>query len=273
MRMSDSVLQQASQAIRQADALLITAGAGMGIDSGLPDFRGPEGFWNAYPGLRGHGLGFTDMANPQAFVDHPRLAWGFYGHRLQLYRATRPHAGFAMLLDWARGKPGGAFVFTSNVDGQFQSAGFAETRITECHGSIHHLQCTTECGIGIWRAGSITPVVDTARSEWLSELPRCPACAALARPNILMFGDWQWDDHRTDQQLQRLRQWLRADIKPVLIELGAGTAIPSVRHFGESTGLPMLRINPDEASVPAGGLSLQMGALPALSAIHQLLAS
>ena len=41
------LLQQAAEAIRKADALLIGAGAGMGVDSGLPDFRGPEGFWQA----------------------------------------------------------------------------------------------------------------------------------------------------------------------------------------------------------------------------------
>ena len=60
--------------------LLFTAGAGMGVDSGLPDFRGDKGFWKAYPALFGHS--FSDMANPSWFDSDPRLAWGFYGHRL-----------------------------------------------------------------------------------------------------------------------------------------------------------------------------------------------
>jgi hypothetical protein len=42
-------ISQAARAIQKADAVLITAGAGMGVDSGLPDFRGDEGFWKAYP--------------------------------------------------------------------------------------------------------------------------------------------------------------------------------------------------------------------------------
>lgn len=127
--MLEDTLKQCAELIRQADALLIAAGAGMGVDSGLPDFRGTEGFWNAYPGLRAHGLQFTDMAHPRTFEDHPRLAWGFYGHRLQLYRNTQPHAGFQMLPDWSKAKPGGGFVLTSNVHSPFSRAGFAKTQV------------------------------------------------------------------------------------------------------------------------------------------------
>ena len=49
--MKQSVIEQAASLIKDADGLLITAGAGMGVDSGLPDFRGREGFWRAYPAL------------------------------------------------------------------------------------------------------------------------------------------------------------------------------------------------------------------------------
>src|SRR3954468_13166449 len=117
-------LAQAADAVRTADALLVGAGAGVGVDSGLPDFRGDEGFWNAYPPYRHLGLSFVDLADPRWFEEDPALAWGFYGHRLNLYRATRPHDGFARLRDWGEACPLGAFVFTSNVDGQFQRAGF-----------------------------------------------------------------------------------------------------------------------------------------------------
>jgi hypothetical protein len=94
-RVSDAEnIAAAARAIAAADALLITAGAGMGVDSGLPDFRGDDGFWNAYPANRQLGLSSINLANPRWFDDDPHLAWGFYGHRLNLYRSTRPHAGF-----------------------------------------------------------------------------------------------------------------------------------------------------------------------------------
>ena len=143
--MFSSSILAAAELLREADGLLITAGAGMGVDSGLPDFRGDEGFWKAYPPLSQAGIGFTEIANPNAFRASPSLAWGFYGHRLQLYRDTIPHEGFAILLDMASLMDMRSFVYVSNVDGQFQKAGFNPVCLVECHGSIHHLQCMEAC--------------------------------------------------------------------------------------------------------------------------------
>jgi len=152
-------IRLAAQAIREADGLLITAGAGMGVDSGLPDFRGKEGFWNAYPALGKLKIDFQSIASPQAFMEDPTLAWGFYGHRLNLYRNTVPHDGFRILHDIAEKLPNGAFVATSNVDGQFQKAGFSESRIYEVHGSIHRMRCM-DGNCDIWSAQSFFPKID-----------------------------------------------------------------------------------------------------------------
>jgi NAD-dependent SIR2 family protein deacetylase len=260
---------RAAELIAAADSLLITAGAGLGMDSGLPDFRGPEGFWRAYPALGRHGLGFTDIANPEAFRRNPRLAWGFYGHRLQLYRRTTPHEGFAILKRWAESKPQGAFVFTSNVDGHFQKAGLAEDRIVECHGSIHQLQCAEVCSDTIWPADDFAPDVDADNCLLRSPLPNCPACGALARPNILMFSDWEWQQGRYEVQHENLRRWLGRVRRPVVIEIGAGRSVPTVRHFSESLGAPLIRINREAADAGGATVSLPMKALAALRAIDR----
>src|SRR5262245_857174 len=157
-----TAVARAAEAVKSASALVITAGAGMGVDSGLPDFRGPEGFWNAYPAYRHLGLGFMDLANPEWFEKDPAVAWGFYGHRLELYRATRPHAGFEIVRRWAESMAEGAFVFTSNVDGHFQRAGFDPERIVECHGSLGWLQCLSACGVGLFPSSSYRVDVDPA---------------------------------------------------------------------------------------------------------------
>ena len=95
----ENLVREAAEAITSADALIITAGAGMGVDSGLPDFRGKQGFWRAYPAIAKLGLSFAEMANPAWFSANPQLAWAFYGHRLKLYRQTMPHQGFHQLLE------------------------------------------------------------------------------------------------------------------------------------------------------------------------------
>lgn len=263
-------IQHAATLITEADSLLITAGAGMGVDSGLPDFRGNEGFWNAYPALGRRGMKFIDIASGTGFNTHPELSWGFYGHRLKLYRETLPHEGFAILQALARQKPYGAFVFTSNVDGQFQKAGFSEGRIKECHGSIHYLQCSANCCDKIWPADHITPEVDETQCLLLSPLPRCPNCGQVARPNILMFNDWNWNSAQTDMQTELLRMWLKQVENLVVIELGAGMAIPTVRRFGEAQRCPLIRINPRDAEVKREqDLSLAMGSLDGLQAIQR----
>jgi NAD-dependent SIR2 family protein deacetylase len=277
---TDDLIQRAAGTIRDASALLITAGAGMGVDSGLPDFRGPEGFWRAYPAYRALGLSFEELANPFWFERDPSLAWGFYGHRLNLYRSTTPHAGFGILARWSPRMRGGFFVFTSNVDGQFQCAGFAEDRIHQCHGIISWLQCCAACGSGIFPAAEGRLEVDPRTLRATAPFPRCPACSSLARPNILMFGDSSWDPTRSSAQAGRLRAWM-ATILPadrhrlVIVECGAGTTIPSVRRFGEDTvrrlGATLIRINPRASETSPGHIGLPLSSLEALSAMDDLL--
>jgi NAD-dependent SIR2 family protein deacetylase len=107
MDVETCAIRAAAELIADADALLVTAGAGMGVDSGLPDFRGAEGFWRAYPALGRRGLQFHQVASPRTFETDPALAWGFYGHRLDLYRRITPHPGFDILRRWG-GYFGGA---------------------------------------------------------------------------------------------------------------------------------------------------------------------
>jgi NAD-dependent SIR2 family protein deacetylase len=128
-------------------------------------------------------ISFTDIANPRAFHQQPELAWGFYGHRLDLYRKAVPHAGFGILKKWAVAKKG-SWVFTSNVDGQFQKAGFAKEQIHECHGSIHYLQCVDECVAGVWSASDFQPEVNEDQCKLLNAPPPCLCCGQIARPNV-----------------------------------------------------------------------------------------
>ena len=263
----------AAELIEQSDGIIIAAGAGIGVDSGLPDFRGNQGFWQAYPALAQAQISFHEIASPRSFQSHPRLAWGFYGHRLALYRKTVPHAGFGLLHKWASFAPLGYTVFTSNVDGQFQKAGSPDA-VHECHGSLHHFQCTANCGYGLWPADDFLPNIDEQQCLLVSDLPCCPQCGALARPNVLMFGDWGWVETRQQAQQKLQRAWLMKVNRPVVIELGAGEVIPSVRHFSQqivsSYGGRLIRINPRDFSVPTPfDVGLPMGALAGLMGIER----
>ena len=270
---STSEIERAAKVIGQAEALLIAAGAGMGVDSGLPDFRGNDGFWKAYPPLKKLGLSFVQMANPYWFHSDPEQAWGFYGHRRNLYQRTQPHEGYAILRKWAERMPAGYFVFTSNVDGHFQKAGFHDQWDVECHGSLEFVLCVGYCTSDVLPACDGAIDVDEATFRARPPLPACPRCGGLARPNVLMFGDGEWIESRTGEQFARYRQWRRSitGSRLVIVECGAGTSVPTVRWECERLGGTLIRINPREPQVPAGQIGIELGALEALVRLDELL--
>ena len=267
--------EQAAQWLSEAQALVVTAGAGMGVDSGLPDFRGDTGFWKAYPLYQRLGIGFVDAANPDHFERDPAFGWGFYGHRTNLYRDTVPHPGFRLILDWIERYRLDHFVATSNVDGQFQKAGFPEDAILEFHGSIHRLQCTRPCSSRIWDNREEFHIdQESMRSD---KVPLCPRCGSAARPNILMFGDYCWIGDRTAMQQERFRLFLsrHALQRIAVVEMGAGTAIPTVRaaseRIGALSGGRVIRINPREPQISPPHISLPCGALEGVQGIEDAL--
>ena len=270
------MIQKASDLLKQAESLLITAGAGMGVDSGLPDFRGTQGFWKAYPPYEKLGLDFISAANPANFLQDPAFGWGFYGHRYNLYKATVPHDGFRILKEFGDSLPGGCFVYTSNVDGHFEKAGFDPDQVAECHGSINYYQCINDCLGKVRKAEWEDFVIDESNMTAREPLPICPDCGEAARPAILMFGDWNWNDEITAAQERRYEQWLsrQTEKKLAIIELGAGTAISTVRNQSEKIARNfqdafLIRINPREPEIPYGldGFELPLGALKALREI------
>lgn len=268
--------RNAADAIGKAKVLVIASGAGMGVDSGLPDFRGGKGFWNAYPMYERLGVSFMGAANPVHFESDPAFGWGFYGHRTNLYRSTEPHEGFRILRRWVERFGMEHFIVTSNVDGQFQKADFEEEHVLEVHGSIHHLQCLRPCTDAIWPNREEIPVDrETMRA---AHIPRCVRCGGVARPNILMFSDFSWLSHRTDLQEERFGMFLEENLgRPaVVVEMGAGTAIPTIRNLserlGRRRGVTVVRINPREPWIDAPHLSIPEGSLAALREIDALIA-
>lgn len=268
-------IRRAASAIGKAKALIVTSGAGMGVDSGLPDFRGEKGFWAAYPMYERLGISFVGAANPANFRDDPAFGWGFYGHRTRLYRSIEPHEGFRILSRWIERFGMDSFIVTSNVDGQFQKAGFGEERVLEVHGSIHHLQCLVPCSAAIWPNREEIPVdPDTMRAL---SIPRCGRCGGIARPNVLMFGDFSWVPDRTVLQEERFGAFLGKNMgrEAVVVELGAGTAIPTVRRLSERLGMrrgvTVVRINPREPWIDEPHLSIPESALAALHAIDEVI--
>ena len=260
----DQAILRAARLIRSADAIVIAAGAGMSVDSGLPAFRGSDGLWTKLlpEGMKEREIGSLTQAD--CFTTKPVQAWTFYGRALEVCRNATPHEGYRLIQAWTAHARHGAFAYTSNVDGHFQAAGLPEDRVVECHGSIHTLQCALPCSGALW-PGPAGPHL--AR-------PVCVHCGGLARPNFLMFGDESWVPARTARQQANLREWAREIERPVVIEIGAGQAVPSIRLFAETFGPPLIRINlEDERVTRQEDIGIRGGALDVLRQIDAALAS
>jgi NAD-dependent SIR2 family protein deacetylase len=282
----DAALDRAAALLAKATDVVVTAGAGMSVDSGLPDYRGTKGFWREYPVLEGMGVSFEELNQPVWFDSDPALAWGFLAHCHQMYRRTTPHAGYEVLrrLETAHGKR--VRIFTSNIDAAFVKAGFDLAQVYECHGTFRLLQCTVDACAERhtpWPAGDailelpVDPkslrVTDTA------VLPRCPRCGALARPNVFLFEDPRYaivDNLRRQRQSEAdIVEMLRGGggggggcassshagelatgrhrRRVVVIEGGSGPTVPTVRRFGEychDAGAALVRINLRESDLP-----------------------
>lgn len=264
-------LDRAADAIANAQCLILSAGAGMGVDSGLPDFRGQGGLYSEDSIFASYGYDMKHLVSPLLLHENPRLAWGVMTVIHRLFSRATPHEGFDVLKRWTRTRP--YFIHTSNVDGQFQKAGFDEDRIVEVHGSVHYLQPnmpeTQEDEI--WPVGELGLEVDLKTGMAIGDLPTVPGTDALARLNILMFGDFHWLITRTHEQETHYEAW-RENIRPLrctIIECGAGTALPTVHHhanrlFADMPKVDLVRINPSQVRCPDGAIHIEMGAREAL---------
>lgn len=134
----------------------------------MPTFRDADGHWE------GHAI--EDVATPRAFTRDPRLVWRFYNLRREDLRAVEPNAGhYALARLDERVEPSQCTIITQNVDGLHRRAG--SRTVLELHGNLARTRCTG-CGR-----------VEDRGLEPLGELPACPHCHALLRPDIVWFTE------------------------------------------------------------------------------------
>lgn len=153
---------------QQVRSVAVLTGAGISAESGVPTFRGTDGLWQNHRA--------EDLATPQAFRRNPELVWEWYGWRRRLIGACQPNAAHHTLVEMETHFEE-FLLITQNVDGLHRLAG--SHSVVELHGNIWGLRCTRTC-----------------RAPWqdrrvpLPELPpRCPGCGAMARPDVVWFGE------------------------------------------------------------------------------------
>ncbi|MGD8394919.1 MAG: NAD-dependent deacylase [Candidatus Eiseniibacteriota bacterium] len=153
---------------RAAGNVAALTGAGVSAASGIPTFRGADGYWRGNDPMT--------LASPQGFAADPVLVWEWYAMRRELIDAAAPNGAHVALAELERRLGAGRFtLITQNVDGLHRRAG--SSQMLELHGNLTRASCWAGCG-RVW--------------DWQLPLeplpPRC-ACGGLARPDVVWFGE------------------------------------------------------------------------------------
>ncbi len=262
------------QWLEEAHAIVINAGAGMGRDSGLADYRGEGGQWGALETETGQSI--FEVVNPQMFLDNPARAWGVFLKRMVEYERTTPHEGFQILLKWIKKYALDYFVLTSNIDGHFQKAGFAPENVRELHGSLAYFQSGhLEQSSALWRNEVPAETLLAQAEEGI--FPLCPDTTLPARPNVYMFRDDTYINTISKEQEAFFQTFLErnADKNIVVFEIGSGPHVQTVRLktrlLKTHHGAKIVRINPKDFAVKPPHIGIAEGALKALKDIDAIL--
>ncbi|HXJ19353.1 MAG TPA: Sir2 family NAD-dependent protein deacetylase [Polyangia bacterium] len=241
--MSDLLPEALRRRIAQSSGPIVAlTGAGISAESGVPTFRGPEGYWRV--GSRNYHP--TEMATATAFASMPDDVWRWYLHRRGVCRAAAPNAAHAALADLDQALGDRVRLVTQNVDGLHLRAGGDPARIFQIHGNLDFCRCVRGC------APVVRPLPEDATPAGL----RC-ACGERLRPHVL------WFDESYDEPLYRYVSALRAaQTAAALIVVGTSgaTTLPArMCEIVAARGAPLIVIDVEPTgfaalaeSTPAG---------------------
>jgi NAD-dependent deacetylase len=149
--------------------VFVITGAGVSVESGIPTFRGKDGYWRDFDP--------TKLATPEAFARDPELVWDWYRERRQRIRSAQPNAAHRAIVKLAQHAQAFLLV-TQNVDDLHVRAGLPRKKMVQIHGDIFVTRCS-RCEFEH----------EQEREQEEEAIPKCPDCGGLMRPGVVWFGE------------------------------------------------------------------------------------
>ena len=226
---------------RSKGRVMALTGAGISAESGIPTFRGKEGFWVV--GSRNYMP--QEMATHAMFTIEPEEVWRWYLHRFGVVRQAAPNAGHQALVRLERALGDRFTLVTQNIDGLHRRAGASDERTFCSHGDAVWVRCSYECGVGRLPLPDLT--VRDPRTPLSAEdraQLTCPRCGGWLRPHVL------WFDECYDEENYRFDSTLRAaEAADLLLVVGTSGATNLPMRVGQlcfSGGAALVDVNPEE---------------------------
>jgi NAD-dependent deacetylase len=223
-----SQINQAAQALRNANSIAVLTGAGISAESGIPTFRDAlTGLWENFRP--------EELATPAAFLANPKLVWEWYAWRRERVAQALPNPGHLALaaLEAACTARGATFaLITQNVDGLHQIAG--SRNVIELHGNIRLVKCfDNHHPVATWAGGS--------------DVPRCPQCASMLRPDVVWFGEML-------PEAALATAMAAAHACDVFLSVGTSTVVEpaaSLPFIASQAGARVIEVNPQATALSA----------------------
>jgi NAD-dependent deacetylase len=250
-------------ALSRPGHVLALTGAGVSAESGIPTFRGKEGYWTV--GAREYHP--QELATHAAFDAMPWEVWAWYLYRRGVCRAAPPNAGHAALVRLEQAMPARFALITQNVDGLHRRAG--SRRLYPIHGDIGHMRCAAECVLDTWEIPGDIPALERGHAvpEAVRDRLACPRCRGLARPHVLWF-DESYDEPRFF--LDTVRRLAAGAALLIVAGTSAQTNLPwQVVTLGVRAGAAVVDVNVEDN--PFGELATHVVRTPAAIALPRMI--
>ncbi len=228
-----------SQVRREAGRVVVLTGAGISAESGIPTFRGAEGYWVV--GSRNYMP--QEMATLEMFERAPEEVWRWYLYRFGVCRHAQPNAGHAALVRLERALGERFTLVTQNIDGLHRRAG--SERVYCIHGDAAWVRCAAECGVGLLDLPDLPPrQKDDPFGAAERKALTCPRCGGWLRPHVLWFDEYYDEEHYRMQSALRAAD--QADLLLVVGTSGATNLPMQIGRLVFHRGKAMVDVNPEE---------------------------
>jgi len=240
MKMFDTVAQK----LKGSKKIVFVTGAGISQESGIPTFRGKDGYWRKYDPMK--------LASIDAFYDDPKLVWEWYDDRRKNILDVKPNEGHFAISQMEEFKD--VVILTQNIDGLHQRSG--STNVLELHGSIIRIKCT------------VCDFIDNITENFESLPPKCK-CGSMLRPDVVWFGEplpqniWQ----------SAIKE---ASVCDVMVIVGTSLVVSpanTLHVYAKQNGAILIEVNPEKTVMSNDmDLSIQatsVGVLPKMLSIYK----
>jgi NAD-dependent deacetylase len=250
--------------------VLVLTGAGVSAESGIPTFRGMDGYWR--------NLDPTPLATPEAFARDPQLVWDWYRERRQRIRNAQPNAAHEAVARLAQ-RTDEFLLVTQNVDDLHTRAGIPAEKMVRIHGDIFATRCSrcdfAERGSGgspeppeslatKSKSGRLRSIAPTSEND--VNLPRCPDCQAFMRPGVVWFGEQLSRNER-----ERVENFIDGGACDVLIVAGTTATFGYIMDWAlraSRDGAELIEVNPEET--PLSRFATRLVRQPAANALPRI---